>query len=474
MTEKKRYTPQFHLKPPKGWLNDPNGLCQLKGVHHIFFQYSPENPMGGQKCWGHYETEDYLHYKFTGIILKPDSPEDRDGVYSGCAYVEEDAMYLYYTGNVKQEGDYDYIYRGREGNTILAISKDGQNSISKECLLRMEDYPENLSNHVRDPKVFCSDGSYYMVLGARTREDKGCVLLYQSRDKKEWKFHHFIEKDDFGYMWECPDLFSLQGEQYLSVSPQGLKGEEYRYQNVYQSGYFHAVKDLRIFGDGLGDFTEWDYGFDFYAPQTYVDEHGRRILIGWMGVPDAEYDPDPTVQEGWQHMLTLPRELYVDKETKRIFQRPLEEMKTLRKELWYTGACKRERIFTELPEVYELLLSGFHPGSFTLCFDQGFRIFYDAKENVCCFSFTDPKIGCGRTVRKIKLLPGEKIFHLRIFADTCCMEVYINDGAYVFTTKLFPKSEQARSLVLRGMDAQIQIYHLGGFTSRQNSPDILL
>lgn len=28
-------------------------------------------------------------------------------------------------------------------------------------------------------------------------------------------------------------------------------------------------------------------GFDIYATQTFQDEQGRRILIGWMGIPDA-------------------------------------------------------------------------------------------------------------------------------------------------------------------------------------------
>ena len=36
----------FHLMPPAGWLNDPNGLCQFKGVYHVFFQYAPDNPNG--------------------------------------------------------------------------------------------------------------------------------------------------------------------------------------------------------------------------------------------------------------------------------------------------------------------------------------------------------------------------------------------------------------------------------------------
>ena len=40
-----------------------------------------------------------------------------------------------------------------------------------------------------------------------------------------------------------------------------------------------------------------DRGFDFYAPQTFEDETGRRILIGWMGIPDAPYE-NPTAERG--------------------------------------------------------------------------------------------------------------------------------------------------------------------------------
>ena len=36
------WMPQFHLFPPQGWMNDPNGLCQFKSVYHAFYQYTPE------------------------------------------------------------------------------------------------------------------------------------------------------------------------------------------------------------------------------------------------------------------------------------------------------------------------------------------------------------------------------------------------------------------------------------------------
>lgn len=43
---------KFHLMPPAGWLNDTNGLCQMNGVYHVFFQYSPFDPCGGGKVLG--------------------------------------------------------------------------------------------------------------------------------------------------------------------------------------------------------------------------------------------------------------------------------------------------------------------------------------------------------------------------------------------------------------------------------------
>lgn len=31
------YGQRFHIMPPAGWLNDPNGLCQAGGVFHAYF-----------------------------------------------------------------------------------------------------------------------------------------------------------------------------------------------------------------------------------------------------------------------------------------------------------------------------------------------------------------------------------------------------------------------------------------------------
>ena len=83
-------------------------------------------------------------------------------------------------------------------------------------------------------------------------------------------------------------------------------------------------------------FQEFDKGFDIYATQTFADEAGRRILIGWMGIPDADYDNDATVAYDWIHALTMPREL--EWKDGKILQHPLKEMKDLRKKCIYLRA----------------------------------------------------------------------------------------------------------------------------------------
>ena len=388
--------------------------------------------------------------------MKPDIPEDASGVYSGCTYVEDNTMYIYYTGNVKHAGDYDYTLEGRESNTTLVTSQDGIKASEKRILLRSQDYPDNLTLHVRDPKVFCQGDTSYMTLGARTKKDEGCVIVFKSKDKINWDFSHFIEKADFGYMWECPDLFYVDGNQFLSISPQGLEAKEYSFQNIYQSGYFNTKADLLDDGNGLDEFTEWDYGFDFYAPQTYVDENNRTILIAWMGMPDAEYGHDPSIEDGWQHMLTLPRELFFDSKIGKIRQQPIAEIKELR---------DKKIDIKNIGDIdsYELDLSKFGRRDFKIRLNDGFDIEFSKMTNDLAFTFTDSQLGGNRTSRKLKLAEGEIIENMEIYVDTCSIEIFINDGIYTYTTKYFKDKEVKNTITLEGSIENIEAYSLKPF-----------
>ena len=229
--QKQRLT--HHLMPPTGWLNDPNGLCYFKGRYHVFFQYAPFDAEGGLKFWGHYSSEDLVSWRYEGVPLYPDSSYDCHGVYSGSAIVEDEKLHLFFTGNIKMDGDYDYINNGRQASTLHVESEDGVPFSAKEVAVDYHNYPEDYTQHVRDPKVWKDGNDYFMALGGRKKNDQGAALIYKSEDLKNWDYDKEITTEEpFGYMWECPDLFEIDGEQALSISPQGLEREEYRFQNI--------------------------------------------------------------------------------------------------------------------------------------------------------------------------------------------------------------------------------------------------
>ena len=424
-----RYRLGHHLMPPVGWLNDPNGLCWFKGRYHIFFQYSPFEVQGGLKFWGHYSSENLVSWKYEGTALYPDSPYDCHGVYSGSAFVENEKMHLFYTGNVKLDGEYDYINNGRVTSTIHVESEDGVHFGVKEEVIPFKEYPKNYTCHIRDPKVWKEDGKYRMVLGGRLKEEKGSVLFYESEDLKKWELEHTLTtKKAFGYMWECPDYFTLDEAKVLSVSPQGLKREEYRFQNIYQSGYFLMKEDGSVSEE---DFCEWDMGFDFYAPQTFTDNKGRRILMGWMGMPDADQEyVNPTIGENWQHCLTVPRELsFYDG---KIYQYPVEEMELLRKN---GRAMNEKNALMETEKAFDLEVQ---TESEYLEIRIGGDLMLKCGEGQAAI-FLSEEAGAGRTVRRAKT---ERVRNVRILADASAVEIYLNDGETVFSTRYYPKKEQ--------------------------------
>ena len=427
-----KFRQKLHLMPPVGWLNDPNGLCQFKGVYHAFFQYSPFNAEGGVKMWGHYTSRDMIDWEYQGVMLYPDQPFDCSGVYSGCALIEDGEMYLYYTGNVKLEdsGDYDYINTGRQSNTVLVTSPDGIHFGKKQLLMRNSDYPDDLTLHVRDPKVWKEHGTYYMLQGARTKEDVGQAVIFRSDDKINWTFHSRAETEEkFGYMWECPDYFEVDGKKILSASVQGLTGEEWKDRNVYQSGYFTVEGD--ILGQySLSDYRLWDYGFDYYAPQSFETEDGRRIQIGWMGMPDCEEYTNRTLDEGWQHCFTFPREIFV--RDGQVCQRPARE---LQKHL-APEEKTASRYEQDACPAYQAYISGIRKNHFRAVLAE--ELILEYREGRFEMRFTDQNrnsVSAGRGLRYAQI---ESVENVRILTDVSSVEVFINDGQYVFTTRYYP------------------------------------
>lgn len=525
------WTPQFHLFPPQGWMNDPNGLCQFKSVYHAFYQYTPEWPANELRFWGHAVSKDLLSWETLPIAISPDAACDKDGVFSGSAWIETrnasagdcghdngaaagdcghgvdtagEVMRLFYTGNVMDEThpEADGIDVGREAYEVMVTSEDGRSFSPKRVVLKPADYPNTCTNHVRDPKVWEQDGVLRMLLGTREkdvaagnaktadeRHDSGAVLIYDSSDCGEsWTLHSVIrgtnalgQRDVFGYMWECPFLVQLDGQEFLSVCPQGLSegaGTESsanaepsadtepsvdtnpgadaskrsllsdsvnlqenassepldKWQNIWQSGYFPlpgSQKLINVETVSTDSFMLWDHGFDFYAPQTFVDNSGRTILIGWMGIIDPTYHSYP---EGIRfcHNLTLPRELSLSGDGV-ILQRPVKELDAKRREcveFFADTVVKIDQLSADIE------ITGIS-GDGTLTLNDAVELSYS--KGIFALKFIDEDIAAGRTQRSIRL---KELSELRLIVDGSTVEIYLNDGRVVFSTRWFPASER--------------------------------
>lgn len=432
----------LHIYPETGWLNDPNGLSYFDGLYHLYFQYSPLDAKRGDIIWGHVTTPDFINYKREEPFIFADSPLDKDGAYSGSAFIKDGKINFFYTGNVKHEGDFDYITVGRDHNTLKVVS-DGFNFDEKILVMDHDYYPEDTTRHIRDPKIYEKDGTYYMFLGARSLSDKGMVLIFKSEDLENFTYHMRIETDyDFGYMWECPDFFDLDGQEILLCCPQGVASEEYRYQNIYQAGYFTLDLDLENKTYKLGDFVDLDYGFDFYAPQTFESPDGMRILIGWMGIPDANYT-NPTDHD-WQHAFTIPRVLTF--EYGKLFQRPIEEYKKLR-----DGELDLDKENTYQGKVFEAIASDIR-GDFSVNIREDVRLSY--KDGILTLNMGESSYG--RDIRKIKI---EKIEKIQIFSDKSSLEIFVNGGENVMTTRVY-----SEKYAFSSKDLKFKIYPLKKIT----------
>ncbi|MBR3226343.1 MAG: glycoside hydrolase family 32 protein [Atopobiaceae bacterium] len=471
------WRPKLHIAPYNGSISDPNGLCQFKGTYHFFCQNAPTYPgdFDSPHGWGHFASRDLVHYTFLGCHIFPGSPADADGSYSGGAYINEDAdeVWFYYTGNVREE-EGDGTTSGRLANQTLMRSYNGINMEGKEVVLDNSGYPAYCSCHVRDPKVWKQDGKLHMLLGARTLADsRGAIMMYDSDDGYHWEMAGSVtnlEQKPFGYMWECPDRIVLDGMEFLSTCPQGMAraiesqgSTRTTAQNVHAAGYFpirgtivdllHAdTKRMDAEAPHAGidqnTFVDWDYGFDFYACQTLVDEKGRTMLVGWMSLPHDEDDvrayDNPT--ETWRGVLTVPRVLTYDEKRDRILQAPPAEIDALR------GVAQDFDGSVTLPKKCADVVIDNIEGKGTIRFGDFLQLRFE--HDVAKLEFTDmTKSGD----RKLRQAPITRLENVRILVDTSVLEIFVNDGAYVFGTRYFDEADELT--ISHNLKADTQVWY---------------
>jgi beta-fructofuranosidase len=419
--------PQFHLLPAKNWMNDPNGPIYYNGRYHMFFQYDPLAAVWGDMSWNHAVSADMLHWTHLPLALTP-TPGSADsfGVFSGSAIAVGKRVYAVYTGTQKSDDAH-------------ATIRDGANNIQEQqCLAWSDDArlvrwqkaaqpivpapPAGLAiTGFRDPSVWRQGEWYYMTVGSGVAKVGGCVLLYRSKDLKQWEYLHKLTEGEWngkptanpcddGEMWECPEFFALDGSHVLIYSTLG--------KVFWQSGTLDAAT-MRFTPRKTG---ELDWGA-FYAPKTQLDEQGRRILWGW--IPEKRSEAAMKAA-GWSGMMSLPRVLSLDADGT-LRMRVLPQAAALR-----AGVVRHEASSAGVPATLraasgEVLCSGERGKSFE------FALSTDAGE-LLRVSYSAEKHALTADGKEIALQPGDAAT-LHAFVDGSVMELVA--GERIGYTKRF-------------------------------------
>ena len=432
---------KYHISPAVGLLNDPNGFIEHKGIYHLFYQWNPFECAHGSKFWAHCISDDLVNWRLLPTAMAPDQDYDKNGCYSGSAFVDNEKLMLFYTGNVKN----------KDGTRLSTQCIAEANSLNDKFIKKgpvIDSPPAGYTAHFRDPKIWHDNGVWYCVIGAQTIDKKGQILLYRATKLNDWELMGPLagsglnELGYFGYMWECPDFFELDNNHILICSPQGIEKEGDKYHNKYQSGYFIGSYNIQAHEFKHNEFIELDRGFEFYAPQTTTDSKGRRLMSAWMGIP--EEDEQPTLAYNWLHALTLVRELKI--KNGRLYQYPVEELKQLRKnqlsyqDILVSNSQSFTQIHTPCCEI-EIELNDIQ-GKCGVHFNA-----YDHYHIDLTFNPNNRKLSLDRNstpnqsgVRSCTLLSKQSL-KLHMFLDKSSIEIFVNNGEEVFTSRVFPLSE---------------------------------
>ena len=437
----------YHIEPDRGLMNDPNGFIQYKGTYYFFHQWNRFQLDHSYKEWGLFTSKDMIHWKSQGSAIVPDREEDKNGIHSGSSIEYNGKIYVFYTGSNKTNGV-------RKSRQCIAISENGQTFIKQKEVIHT---PEGFTEHHRDPKVWRGQKNWWMLVGAQKSDLTGAAALYSSTDLLHWNYERVLYDKDLDQVCECPDLFRLGERDILVCCPQkrtivpGAEGEQEKVSSYacYIPGVFDEKK--MTFAPE-GERSYFDYGFDFYSPHTFVDSKGRRIMAGWMSRMEEEQEACcPTRAFGYMHCLTLPRVLTW--EHHRLYQRPIEELYQLRHNAQsYTAS---QGSFKAETGHFELHLKCRRNHSLMLYLrDRTVGITYDAETKTLEVSRRN---WANEEIQTRQLLLPE-LSELQIFSDNSSAEIFVNDGAAVFSMRYFTRGEDL-DIEYAGLEQSERLYY---------------
>ncbi|WP_084146598.1 GH32 C-terminal domain-containing protein [Paenibacillus wynnii] len=340
-----QHRPQYHAMPPQNWMNEAHAPIYYNGKYHLFYQHNPQGPYWHQIHWGHWVSDDMVHWENVRPALAPEAGTlDPDGAWSGSAAYDRDGKpVLFYTaGN-------DALSPNQR--TGLVTPAD----LSDPKLEKWEKHPEpvteqngnGIHNEFRDPFVWYdkeTDKWYQLVTSGLKDFSSGTALVYVSDDMYNWEYKGPLYVSDrslypeLGTVWELPVLLPLgkdsKGkEKYIFMINPHEKPEHVPPANDVQRDVevFYWIgtwdRDNFKFIPDQDTPSKMDVGDGYLTAESgMVTPDGRTVVYSMVQnvrTPQAEY------QAGWAHNLALPVSLSLDEHDELRIE-PIQELQSLR------------------------------------------------------------------------------------------------------------------------------------------------
>jgi beta-fructofuranosidase len=274
--------PALHFTPAAGWINDPHGIVHADGVYHLFFQYNPAGAAwAAAVSWGHATSADLLTWQEQPVALAPGPGEV--GCWSGSVVLSDHGVpTMFYTRVDAADLDLGRIGRAVGDPSLLRWRRDPPGPV-------IAGGPPGV-RMFRDPFVWREPDGWRMLVGAGLADGSGAVVQYRSADLLAWAYDGIpLSGAAAGSMWECPQLFALDGVWVLLFSA------------LHDDGPGSVVYALGDYDGATFTPATWGtfgYGPAIYATTTFRDADGRRCAMSWL----RERDP----VTGWAGALSVP------------------------------------------------------------------------------------------------------------------------------------------------------------------------
>lgn len=428
---KRDFRQKYHMMPPVGWMNDPNGLIKFNGRYHLFYQFNPYAAHPGVMLWGHFISDDLIGYSDKGAAIVPD--KEHVSIFSGGATEYGEKLAAVYTEHYECGGD-------RREEVYMALSSDGMNFSKGVRILDNDDLPEDISrSDFRDPFPVKTDDGYYVFVGGKlVKENKGIIVVLggSGLEKLEYKFTigPFYELGDMG---ECPCYRKIDGKDVIIASGCNVPRRGNDFANVNSSVFIVGKIDFEGKSFAAESIREIDKGDAFYAPQL-INGDDRPVMVAWHEMWGKPY-PTSDMNHGWAGCFTIPRELRV--KDGEVFQSPISELEK------YLVPCAGG----EVPECADIRfefrgdgrveISG-QDGSVAVGCRDG-RVYLDTRR-------ANNMNGCVRTVNRSREKNG-----VRVLLDVSGIEVFVDGGAETISSRIYIRGN--RSLTASGEVGKLEI-----------------